>query len=294
MTTGMCSRCGTNGQMDYGSDGLMYCSSCSFYGMNKQCYRCRMYLPAAELQQYRGQWMCPYCVQDMRSEDRKAEEPEPSKGKPHLDVISYTEQCERCGRDLKSRVYIWNGKRLCKSCVNDEQEKWSLVGGGPMAAPYRISLGPEKRRRKMSLIESLISDFLHLLGIKRKEMEIIVIEPKMPIQRARPMAEKPMESGKTAEERRPKAEGLMSVDKAAPKAAAQKPGAASESAAPARAARAEPAPQAKTGPGGELSLVVPEKSQAPMPQAAAKPQKAGKKRRPAPQGAGASEKKKKQ
>ncbi|MFH0885025.1 MAG: hypothetical protein V1861_04905 [Candidatus Micrarchaeota archaeon] len=244
MTTGVCSRCGTSGEMEYGSDGLTYCSSCAFYGLNKQCYRCRMYLPAAELQQYRGQWMCPYCVQDMRDADRKAEEPAADKGKPHLDVVSYLEQCERCGRDLESRVYIWNGKRLCKSCVNDEQEKWGLMGGGPMAAPYRISLEPEKKRKKTSIIESIISETLHLLGIKKKGMEIIVIDSKMPIKYAKPMAEKPMESGKRAGERKPETEGIMMGKKPVP-AEAGKPSSA--------AARKESE--------GELSRVVPAKSQ---------------------------------
>jgi hypothetical protein len=253
MTTGVCSRCGTSGQMEYGSDGLTYCSSCAFYGLNKQCYRCRMYLPAAELQQYRGQWMCPYCVQDMRDADRKAEEPAPDKGKPHLDVVSYLEQCERCGRDLDRRVYIWNGKRLCKSCVDDEQEKWGLVGGGPMAAPYRISLKPEKTRKKTGIIESLISETLYLFGIKKKkELEIIVMDAKMPIQHAKPMAEKAMESGKKADERKPETEGIMSTDKASPKAAALSPD------APAQAAQAAANPKKDSG--GELSRVIPGKT----------------------------------
>jgi hypothetical protein len=227
-----------------------------------------MYLPAAELQQYQGQWMCPYCVQDARDQDRKAQEPK--KDKPHLDVVSYLEQCERCGRDLESRVYIWNGKRLCKSCVDDEQEKWGLVGGGPMAAPYRISLEPEKKRRKTSIIESFISETLYLFGIKKRKMEIIVMDPKMPIQHAKPMAEKPMESGKKAGERKPETEGIMSMDR---------PPAVED----AKAANA-PVVSVKNESGGELSRVIPAKSH-----------KGGKKRRAGRQGdADGAEKKKKQ
>ncbi len=266
MTSGVCSRCGRNGEMEYGADGLMYCSSCSFYGLNKQCWKCRMYLPAAELQQYRGQWMCPYCVQDSRDQDRKAQEYVPKK--PHVDIISYPEQCERCGRDLEGLVYIWNGKKLCKSCVNDEQEKWGLVGGGPMAAPYRISLGPEKRRKKTSIIESIISEFLHITGIrKKKKMEVVVMEGKMPISRARPMTEERMAGGKNAKgERKPKSEGIMQIKKAEGPAPPGEKG-------PAR----PPPPQ---GAQGELSRVVPAKSG-----------KAGKKGR---RSGKASEKKKKQ
>jgi hypothetical protein len=266
MTTGVCSRCGRSGEMDYGSDGLMYCSSCSFYGLNKQCWKCRMYLPAAELQQYRGQWMCPYCVQDSRDKDRKAEEYVPKK--PHLDIISYPEQCDRCGRDLEGLVYIWNGRKLCKHCVQDEQEKWGLVGGGPMSAPYRINLGPEKRRKKTSIIESIISELLHLLGIrKKKQMEVVVVGGKMPIGLAKPMAEEMMAGGrKEKDERRPQSEGIM-------RAKRQPAGPAEEG---------EGAPPAAPA-GGELSLVVPAKSGKSM-----------KKRRGGTGGPKKAEKKKKQ
>ncbi|MCI0504291.1 hypothetical protein L0Y65_06310 [Candidatus Micrarchaeota archaeon] len=250
MTTGTCSRCGTSGIMEYGSDGMTYCSSCAFYGMNKQCYRCRMYLPAGELQQYRGQWMCPYCVQDMRDADRKAEEPRMEEKRPHLDIISYPEQCERCGRDLEGRVYILNDKKLCKNCVEDEKDKWGTVGGGPMAAPYRITLGPEKRRKKMSLIESAISGLLHITGIrKKKEIEIVVIGDRMPIGRAKPMAEKPM-SGRKADKdaRRPQAEGII----------LEKPEAQKSPSRPSVVPPVSGAPPSKeTGTRSELSRVVP-------------------------------------
>ena len=192
MSTGSCVRCGRSGEMEYGTDGMSYCSSCIFYGLNKQCVRCRMYLPAAELQQYRGQWTCPYCIQDMRDEDRRATEYHPEK--PRLEAIQLPEQCERCGRDLEGMVYIWNGKKLCRRCVDDEQAKWGLVGGGPMGSPTRITLEKEGRRRKTSLIEGLIGDVLQILGIRRKprKVEILEYKAKMPIALAKPMAEKPM------------------------------------------------------------------------------------------------------
>lgn len=293
MTSGVCSRCGTSGIVEYGSDGLAYCNSCAFFGLNKQCYRCRMYLPAAELQQYRGQWMCPYCVQDMRDEDRKAEAPEPSKGKPRLDAISYTEQCERCGRDLDTRVYIWNGKRLCKPCVDDEQQKWGLVGGGPMGAPYKISLEPEKKRRKTSAIEALISDALHVIGIKRKgPKEIIVMDAKMPIQHAKPMAEKAMESGKKSNDRKPQAEGLMGARKTAaakspPQEARSEIVPAVKPAAQSKPPNAAPVSQNQAAPSkspGELSRVVPGKT----------PAKGRKRKAGAPANAESPDKKKKQ
>jgi hypothetical protein len=171
-----------------------------------------MYLPGAELQQYRGQLVCPYCIQDMRDEDRRSEYHEE---RPRLEALQIPETCERCGRDLEGRVYIWNGKKLCYKCVGDEQQKWGLVGGGPMGAPAKITLEPEKRRRKASLIESVISDLLHAAGVRKKpgKVEVIEYKTKMPIQHAKPMSELPM---KKKEETKPVSEGIM-------KSQAQKP-----------------------------------------------------------------------
>lgn len=152
--------------------------------------------------------MCPYCVQDMRDEDRRKQETPVSK--PRVEAYAIPEQCDRCGRNLDSLVYFWNGRKLCKNCVEAEKEKWGLVGGGPMSAPYRVSLAPERRRKKMSFLESLISDALHLLGIrKRKQMEVIVINDKMPISLAKPMAERAMEGGAERPAAKPETEGIM-------------------------------------------------------------------------------------
>ncbi len=209
MSSGSCSRCGRVSELEYGPDGLGYCSSCAFYGLNKQCWRCRMYLPATELQQYNGQFTCPYCIQDLRDADRKAQET-PQK-KPPLEVYRLPEQCERCGRDLKGRVYIWNGERLCRKCMEYEQEsKWGLVGGGPMHAPMRISLKPEEERKNRSIIEAAISELLITLRLKKRPVkEVIIYDHKMPIQLAKPMTEKAMPSVGQKGERKPQAEGLM-------------------------------------------------------------------------------------
>jgi hypothetical protein len=200
---GNCSRCGASGEMTYGSDGLSYCSSCVFYGTNKQCFRCRMYLPSSELQQYRGMWVCPYCIQSMREEDRKLEGPHE---KGPVQELSSPEKCQRCGRDFRGRVYIWNGKRLCKKCLGAEQATWEIVGGGPTSGSQRVSVIPVGRARHRSLLEAIISDFLGLFGVKKKEPEVIVVAPRMPIRNARPMAERSM---RKTERSAPQAEGLM-------------------------------------------------------------------------------------
>ncbi|MDD5171938.1 MAG: hypothetical protein PHF60_02780 [Candidatus ainarchaeum sp.] len=210
MSTGTCIRCGRQTEIEYGTDGLPYCSSCIFYGTNKQCSRCRMYLPTTELQQYNGQWVCPYCLQDMRDDTRKMTER--VREKPHVEAVSYVETCERCGRDLKDHVYVWNNKRLCKKCLEHEQEQWTLMSGKPFGAGQRVSVVPIREAKKRSFMDRIISDALALIGFKRKKLpEIVVHGERMPIDAAKPMAEKAMAA--KHEEEKPESEGLMSIKK---------------------------------------------------------------------------------
>ncbi len=210
--TGTCSRCGRVDEMEHGSDGLPYCSACIFYGMNKQCYRCRMYLPATELQQYRGQLMCPYCIQDARDQDRKEEE-YVDHGNHKTEVITYVEQCERCGRDLQHRAYIWNGRRLCKKCLDDAKDSWELARGGPMGPMQRIKVDTRKPSEKPSFIESMIGEFLMLAGLKKRPVgEIIIYHPKMQgeIIAAKPMSEVAVK--KKDKQQNIEIEGIMTKD----------------------------------------------------------------------------------
>lgn len=206
-----CSRCGQVGHIEYGSDGLAYCSSCIFYGLNKQCWKCRMYVPASELQQYRGQWACPICIQDMRYHDRKETEYKPTKDP--LRILSYSEQCERCGRDLDT-VYIWNGRKLCKPCMEEGQQSWGIVGGGPSGASQKVSMQALKITKQRSFLQFIIDEFLALIGLrKRRISQVITVEPvevKMPISHAKPMQEEHMKNKKY---KVGKVEGLMKADK---------------------------------------------------------------------------------
>jgi hypothetical protein len=93
-----------------------------------------------------------------------------SKGK--LQMISYPETCQRCGRDFGARVHIWNGKRLCNSCVETEQRAWTLFSGGPDGAPYHISAQSLKKVKWRSLLEAFITKSLALLGLQRIEKTI--------------------------------------------------------------------------------------------------------------------------
>ena len=238
MTTMPCSRCGRDTEVEYGTDGLAYCSSCIFYGTNKQCWKCRMYLPANELQQYKGLWVCPYCLMDMRDEVRRRDEREEKKVKV-AEVVSFPEMCERCGRDLTTVVYIWNGKRLCKSCLDEEKDKWDLVGGGPSGSPMRVNIEPVRRAKKVSLIERLISGIRGFLGLSSRRLpeQTLSGRPKMPIGLAKPMMENQEEVPKVKkEEATPQVESIYTRRHMTPKKEAAPP-------APSEIAALEKTPQ---------------------------------------------------
>jgi hypothetical protein len=209
---GNCSRCGRQASVEYGLDGLAYCSSCSFYGLNKQCWKCRMYVPATELQQYRGQWTCPICLQDMRSERIRESEYKPEKHK--MQALAIPETCERCGRDTEI-LYYWNGRMLCKSCLDEAQQSWGLVGGGPMGAGQAIRVTSRGAAEKESLLARAINEFLVLLGLRKRKKKVASIvavsHPHMPIDHARPMAEGRMKKGgKRDDERKiPQSESII-------------------------------------------------------------------------------------
>jgi len=120
--------------------------------------------------------------------------------KEPLRAISYAETCERCGKNL-GHVYLWNKKRLCKSCLEAEQDKWVLFTGSPNSAPQRVSMRPLKKEN--SLIESLFLGFLAFFSLQRIETAGIP-EPRVQIKRTRfQVAQRP------DRKQMPEAEGIM-------------------------------------------------------------------------------------
>jgi hypothetical protein len=121
-----------------------------------------------------------------------------------LSAISYSEACERCGKDLKSRVFIWNRKRLCKSCVEEGQKTWLLFAGSPNAAPQRVWTQLLKKANEHSLINSLISQFLATIGLKRIKKETRSVLSKMPIKQMKLLTVQ-----RPDKKQMPKFEGIM-------------------------------------------------------------------------------------
>ena len=92
----------------------------------------------------------------------------------------------------------------------------SAGGARSSGAGQRVSVIPVREAKKQSLMEAAISDVLAIFGFKRKlkkDDEIVVYGEKMPIQAAKPMAEKAMAAKSPREQKRPEAEGLMALSK---------------------------------------------------------------------------------
>lgn len=169
---GRCIRCSKDSDLDYGPDGALYCEECMFFSMNRQCVKCRMYIPVSEFQQYKGLWLCPICLQDMRQEDVSHDTKYVQKeAKPVYTPIIKIEKCEKCGSDIGSSLYIWNDKKLCKKCVTDEQAKWKMISGGSEKGLQKIVIKPTQK--KIGLLKSIFSIF----SKDKTTKEIIIIQP---------------------------------------------------------------------------------------------------------------------
>jgi hypothetical protein len=96
-----------------------------------------------------------------------------------LRVISCHETCERCGIEL-SRVYIWNGKKLCNKCVGEEQEAWVLISGTPNNPAQTTQIGQLKKGIESLPPGSLPPEFLDLLRRVGTPKATLIIEPKTP------------------------------------------------------------------------------------------------------------------
>lgn len=165
--------------MEYAPDGQSYCSACLFYGLNKPCWKCRMYLPSSELQQYLGQWTCPYCIMDLKDAEKKSDEDRTSytseRGsgdKETLTGLHENEFCDRCKRKLVI-VYIFNNRKLCEICIDKEKKEFEEVTGGatPMVMKFKLKGNEGLLQLVMRKMELVISRIIQ--GRKRRAVELV-------------------------------------------------------------------------------------------------------------------------
>ncbi|MEM4272339.1 MAG: hypothetical protein QXH30_02020 [Candidatus Bilamarchaeaceae archaeon] len=169
-----------------GREGFEICPECSFKEMNQQCWRCRMYLPAAEMQQFQGQWICPNCRMDLQEEKKRhgggsAEHGGAGSGAGGSGEDFTSEErkerlgeCERCGRPSEV-FYIVGGRKLCKFCFEQGKE---YMARGPGASPLRIQIMRRKREKK-GLLRRIVEFFLgNPEGPEYEIVEAEVLSPK--------------------------------------------------------------------------------------------------------------------
>jgi len=144
-----------------GRPGFDICPDCQFKEMNQQCWRCRMYIPLAEMQQWRGQWICPNCRMELREEEERSHTKETGER---------LGQCERCGRRA-GILYRWKGRLLCEICLDKDED---YAGGRPSAGGIRIR--PLQKKRHKGLLRRI---FEFIFGRNEKEeTEIVEVAPR--------------------------------------------------------------------------------------------------------------------
>ncbi len=113
-----------------------------------QCWRCGMYLPREEMQQWKGMWYCPYCLAEIIEEeerlqkmvDKKQTEKKTPKP-PHIDeekapdirgpdnapastplIVKKRREddqftCDKCGH-VMDKIFILSDHKFCERCFN--------------------------------------------------------------------------------------------------------------------------------------------------------------------------------
>ncbi len=115
-----------------------------------------MYVPAYELQQYKGQWTCPVCLGDMRSEDREKV--------ATLDAIG--EKCSRCGTS-PPMIYVYNGRRLCQTCFEQAKtDDTDFKSRKPPKGGAKVLIVDRGVGKIVDLLEDAIIIFFRFFGVK--------------------------------------------------------------------------------------------------------------------------------
>lgn len=115
-----------------------------------------MYVPAYELQQYKGQWTCPVCLGDMRAEEREKISTNYAIG----------EKCSRCGAS-PPMIYVYNGRRLCQTCMEQAKTDDSdLQARKPPPGGARVSIVRSGVGKITDLLEDAIIIFFRFFGVK--------------------------------------------------------------------------------------------------------------------------------
>ncbi|MDD2655713.1 MAG: hypothetical protein PHQ80_03535 [Candidatus ainarchaeum sp.] len=152
-----------------GREGYDICPECSFREQNQQCWRCRMYIPKSEMQQWRGQWICPNCRMDAEREEEHTAEKKKEEEGAGPGMYEKPGRCERCGRETKI-LYRFNNRNLCWYCLDDENTT-DYSGAGPSGGAIRVQLRAERSKRR-----GIVHRLMRVLtgGKEEEEKETVV------------------------------------------------------------------------------------------------------------------------
>lgn len=101
-----------------GKEGADICTECRFTEENRQCWKCRIFIPKHGLQHWRGFWYCPHCLNKIILLDTKT-----AAGQVKL-------ECQRCGvLHPKSGLFEWGDKAVCANCKKqlEDGKPWMPV-----------------------------------------------------------------------------------------------------------------------------------------------------------------------
>ena len=105
-----------------------------------------MYIPKAEMQQWRGQWICPNCRMNLEREEEGAgtEKKRKEEEGSQADMYEKPGRCDRCGRETII-LYRFNGRNLCWYCL-EKEDTYAGAGGAGGAIPIQLTRRVKKRK----------------------------------------------------------------------------------------------------------------------------------------------------
>lgn len=136
-----------------------------------------MYVPVTELQNYRGQMYCPYCIQDLR--DEEISHNKYTAEKIHVDPVAVVEKCERCGKEVKGKILFWNGKKLCKDCVDEGKKEWQTVSATPKHGGNYVPVQSASEKENAESNSNLLKKIDRLIGVMKNEKTSKKPEPQL-------------------------------------------------------------------------------------------------------------------
>ncbi len=157
----------------------------------KQCWRCGIYLPREELQQWKGMWYCPYCLNEIIEEEEMKEKlkdkarrngwettsegPKVPEIKPPDDEGGATASrvrdgqflCDKCGKTM-DKIIILADHKFCEQCFREYEKQLKANG---IAVPPHVILKKKTSGFLLSALLKSLKQRITALWRKKKEVK---------------------------------------------------------------------------------------------------------------------------